>query len=76
MNGWAGERIKELQWDTLSDKTMLDESDELSDEKLCSTKTLSKKACIFRLFYETKVMKILSDEKLCSVKIMVDSVVN
>jgi len=32
-----------------------------SDEKICPTKILSKKACIFRLFYWTKVTKILSD---------------
>jgi len=40
-----------------------------SDEKICPTKILSKKACIFRLFYWTKVTKILSDIGHCFIRL-------
>jgi len=35
----------------------------LSNEKLCLMKILSKEACIFRLFYWTKVMKFVNGDE-------------
>jgi len=36
----------------------------LSDKKLCPTKFLSKKVCVFRLFYWTKVTKFVKEANI------------
>jgi len=46
----------------------------LSDEKLCLTKILSKKPCIFRLFYWKKGMKFIKVTKILSDIVLSDKV--